>query len=229
MEDAAGVVRRIILLWCEVIIPPCPPSLSSSLVYLWLAAVCECVRGCPFLSPHTHCKFAKQETWRNTFGICVFLYCCQGAPNWGTGRTCVFLLVHQNVKGVALVWVCVSVCLDWSSCCVCINSSTLSIKSSFPALPSPPMTQNKAEHPVLHYMHRDNTTAMQQQPQQTATTYPHAAQRNWTRGWSREAPHSCRPPQSEIRCIFVWQDKREKANILQGSKFYIYSSFWWVQ
>lgn len=40
MEDAAGVVRRIILLWCEVIIPPCPPSLSCSQVYFWLAALC---------------------------------------------------------------------------------------------------------------------------------------------------------------------------------------------
>lgn len=48
MEDAAGVVRRIILLWCEVIIPPCPPSLSCSQVYFWLAAPCipVCVRVC---------------------------------------------------------------------------------------------------------------------------------------------------------------------------------------
>lgn len=217
MEDAAGVVRRIILLWCEVIIPPCPPSLSSSLVYLLLAAVCERVRGCPFLSPHTHCKFAKQETWTNTFGICVFLHCCQGAPNWGTGRTCVYMLVRQNAKGVALVRVFM------------LRLYQFKYAQYQEQFPGKKLQWHKTKPSLPSCITCIGVTQRQQQPQQTATTYPHAAQRNWTRGWSREAPHSCRPPQSEIRCIFVWQDKREKANILQGSKFYIYSSFWWLQ
>lgn len=221
MEDAAGVVRRIILLWCEVIIPPCPPSLSSSLAYFWLAAVCVCAQ-LPFsFSTHSLQIHKTGNTGKHICHLCFFFIVIK-APKLGHREDmCVYVGVAQCE--------CVHVCLDWWSCCVCINSSTLSIKSSSLTLPSPPVTQNQAEDPILHYMKRSSTTAKQQQLQQTATAHPDATQRNRTRGWSGEAPHSCRPQQSEIRCIFFWQDKAEKANILQGSKFYIYSSFSWVQ
>lgn len=200
MEDAAGVVRRIILLWCEVIIPPCPPSLSSSLVYFWLAAVCVCVLFSTH-SLHIH------KTGKHICHLC-FLFIVVKAPKLGHREDiCVYVGVAQRE--------CVHVCLDWWSCCVCINSSTLSIKSS--PLTSSDTKPSRRSHPALH--------AEEQHNSKTTTAHPDATQRNRTRGWSGEVPHSCRPQQSEIRCIFVWQDKTEKANILQGSKFYIYSSF----
>lgn len=75
-----------------MIIPPCPPSLSSGPVYFWLAAVCvraltlARARGAAlFPSAHARRKFAKQETRGNAFGIfarCVVVK----APKLGHGE-----------------------------------------------------------------------------------------------------------------------------------------------
>lgn len=133
MEDAAGVVRRIILLWCEVIIPPCPPSLSSSLVYFWLAAVCMCKCVCAvalsFL--HTLCKFTWEETWeKNIRHLCVVC--------WLEGHgTCVYVCGCVCVRVWLHVWICGCVA----------NSSTLSLKSSPPHLHQQQQRQKHSRRP----------------------------------------------------------------------------------
>ena len=161
MEDAAGVVRRIILLWCEVIIPPCPPSLSSSLVYFWLAAVCVsvCV-PMPFpFSTHSLQIRKTGNTGRNIWHLCVFTLVT--APKLGH-REDVCLYVCGKMKGVALhkcvlrvFGLVIMLCLH--------KLKYTQYQKQFPTLPSPPltatMTINKAEDPVPNYMQRSNTTA----------------------------------------------------------------------
>lgn len=122
MEDAAGVVRRIILLWCEVIFPPCPPSLSSSQVYFWLAASCVwlCVCVCAYRYPSLFAahKFSKTVNMgKNIWHHCYFLLLrssvrSKGRTQYeggGSGRAC-------KVRGVRY--------LSWWLGCTFMNSES---------------------------------------------------------------------------------------------------------
>lgn len=167
---------------------------------------------------------------KHIWHLCLFFYffylyyCCQGTQIGAQRGQARLSVCVSNMTGVAT---CdhVSVCLDWRSCYVCIISSTHSIKSSSPTLSSPPVTQNKAQDPILYSIQRSNATAKQQLPNEQQQSIQMHHKEIEQEDDQNEAPHSCRPQQSQIRCIFVGQDKREKANILQDSKFYIYNSF----
>lgn len=99
MEDAAGVVRRIILLWCEVIILPCPPSLSNgSTVYFWLAAVCVCVCLCTWV-----CVCVCMHVNVASTSICLReammpLYIGYKTEGWGPAACICIRLCLRNLK-----------------------------------------------------------------------------------------------------------------------------------
>lgn len=150
MEDAAGVVRRIILLWCEVIIPPCPPSLSSSPVYFWLAAVCVrvCVRSFP-LSTHS-LQIRKTGNMRKRIWHLCLLYCCQGAQIRARGgHVCSCLC--DNIKGV---------CLCVQDRCLCVHKlNCAQYQIQFPHTPftSDDTKQSGRFRPALHAERQRNT------------------------------------------------------------------------
>lgn len=135
MEDAAGVVRRIILLWCEVIIPPCPPSLSGSPVYFWLAAVCMRVRVSVWVQmPFPFCTHSLQ----------IRLTLNMGKNIWHLER-------GEGKGGCQAGWgreSCVSSCSDRRLCFACIKLSSLGIKSSSPSAPLTAAKHSRRSLPV---------------------------------------------------------------------------------
>jgi len=160
MEDAAGVVRRIILLWCEVIILPCPPSLSSSLVYFWLAAVCTCVCVCAdalsFLCTLTANSYNRKHREKH---LASLLFVVVKAPKLGQRQDTVCICVVEDGRVRSVVFFLQYSWLGYA----CLNSSTFSFKSSSPHSPSPSpiadMTQNKATDFIPSYRQRSNATA----------------------------------------------------------------------